>query len=399
MKTIKRLSIILVALLMPAAAFAQTPVEGGLNIASPLIEAAESTAANIQTQIEFIEEISGNVKLQYPKLKGLENTDVEQKINDAIKQAANVDNFIAIGKHEHGSGTKISSEACILTSEGVPYIFSALISVEGRLISGMRGHEYIPLMFFLETGEPVETNDIFNSCAQEKIDEWLDDELDNMSFYDISEAFPVPINRSVLTKTGITISYPQNSFKFLSDRSAAFSFYYYELEDMLNLSDGSLLSKLDVFNLDNSELDKENLSKGELPNVPNILGKPVQEVLENYKELTDPERFVSAERYVLEAPEFRSIYPIVNDGDTAVSGILAKRIAIAGCVIDISKKQDIIKSFGEPIAVLPLEGVAAEQYFVPEGEGLMYNFNGFSVMITIDKQDVFTALLIQKEGA
>ena len=51
MKTIKRLSIILVALLMPAAAFAQTPVEGGLNIASPLIEAAESTAANIQTQI------------------------------------------------------------------------------------------------------------------------------------------------------------------------------------------------------------------------------------------------------------------------------------------------------------------------------------------------------------
>ena len=310
-----------------------------------------------------------------------------------------MDNFIAIGKHEHGSGTKISSEACILTSEGVPYIFSALISVEGRLISGMRGHEYIPLMFFLETGEPVETNDIFNSCAQEKIDEWLDDELDNMSFYDISEAFPVPINRSVLTKTGITISYPQNSFKFLSDRSAAFSFYYYELEDMLNLSDGSLLSKLDVFNLDNSELDKENLSKGELPNVPNILGKPIQEVLENYKELTDPERFVSAERYVLEAPEFRSIYPIVNDGDTAVSGILAKRMAIAGCVIDISKKQDIIKSFGEPIAVLPLEGVAAEQYFVPEGEGLMYNFNGFSVMITIDKQDVFTALLIQKEGA
>ncbi|MDO5021828.1 MAG: hypothetical protein Q4E07_00635 [Eubacteriales bacterium] len=392
MKTLKRLNIILLALLMPLSAFAQ-------NVQSVL---PDSTALPVLHEdkpafIEYIEEESGNVKLSYVQIKGLKDPTAEQKINLAIQQSINIESYLAMGKLEQGSGTIIKSRAYILNSDGTPAVISVLVSIEGRLMSGRIGHEYIPLMFSAFTGEIVNAANLFNSSAQEKIDTWLEEELINMSYYDISQALPVPLNRALLSETGLIISYPQDSFKFLSDRSAAFSFYYYELKDVLNLNGESLIAKLDVITHDNAEKDLKQLHLGLLPNVPDILGKPIQEVLDNYKELTDSERYIAADRYVLEAPEFRSIYPIVNDGQENVSGILAKRMAIAGCKTGVSSKEDIIKIFGEPLAILPLDGFVSEQYFVPEGEGLMYAFDGFSLMITMDKQNTFTALLLQKE--
>ncbi len=400
MKTIKRLCIIFTAILVPLTALAQASIKEEQNTDTPYISPAPLIASNVKSKarIEFIKETSGNVKIDYPQIRDIQNKAAEEKINYAIKQAANVDSFIALGESGYGSETSILSEACILSAKAEPYIISVLISVEGRLLSGLRGHEYIPLMFLCDTGEPFEAKNIFNASAQGKIEAWIEDKLVNMSFYDVSDALPVPLDRAILTQTGVFISYSQPGFKFLSDRSAAFSFYYYELKDMLNLSENSPLLKLDALNADNADLDKENISKGRLPNVPDIIGKPIQEVLEKYKELTDPERYISSERYVLEAPEFRNIYPIVNDGKTTVNGMLAKRMSVANCKTGVTKKQDIIKSFGEPLAVLPLEGSVAEQYFVEEGEGLMYSFGEFSVMISIDKQDIFSAMLIQKEG-
>ena len=122
--------------------------------------------------------------------------------------------------------------------------------------------------------------------------------------------------------------------------------------------------------------------------MPNIIGSSINEVTKKYYELTDSERFLSGERYVLEAPEFRDIYPIVSSDSDTISGILAKRMSIGGLNIGISTKEDCVSTLGEAIAVLPLEGASASQYYMPEGELSIYFFGEYKLMLSTDKQDI-----------
>ena len=71
----------------------------------------------------------------------------------------------------YDSGTNVSCSAYLLGDEDSPKILSTLMSVSGRLSSGRNGHEYIPLMFSLESGDIIPSSELFLENAQEELDD------------------------------------------------------------------------------------------------------------------------------------------------------------------------------------------------------------------------------------
>jgi hypothetical protein len=360
---------------------------------------AESEPATLQkVEIAYVYENLGETKLHFLQISGLENSFVEQKINDTIVEKANIENLRAMASSGYDSGTNVSCSAYLLGDEDSPKILSTLMSVSGRLSSGRNGHEYFPLMFNLESGDIIPSDELFSENAQEKLDDWLyKNILEQSTYYNIEHALPVPLDNAILTDTGVLIAYPVDTFKFLYNTSAAFHFYYYEIIELLN-KDNVLISGIDILKLSDKKEEIDNISKGLLPGVPNIIGSSINEVTKKYYELTDSERFLSGERYVLEAPEFRDIYPIVSSDSDTISGILAKRMSIGGLNIGISTKEDCVSTLGEAIAVLPLEGASASQYYMPEGELSIYFFGEYKLMLSTDKQDILRTIYIEYEG-
>jgi hypothetical protein len=360
---------------------------------------AESEPATLQkVEIAYVYENLGETKLHFLQISGLENSFVEQKINDTIVEKANIENLRAMASSGYDSGTNVSCSAYLLGDEDSPKILSTLMSVSGRLSSGRNGHEYFPLMFNLESGDIIPSDELFSENAQEKLDDWLyKNILEQSTYYNIEHALPVPLDNAILTDTGVLIAYPVDTFKFLYNTSAAFHFYYYEIIELLN-KDNKIISGIDILKLSDKKEEIDNISKGLLPGVPNIIGSSINEVTKKYYELTDSERFLSGERYVLEAPEFRDIYPIVSSDSDTISGILAKRMSIGGLNIGISTKEDCVSTLGEAIAVLPLEGASASQYYMPEGELSIYFFGEYKLMLSTDKQDILRTIYIEYEG-
>ncbi len=359
---------------------------------------AESEPVTLQKiDIAYIHEDLDETELHFPQISGLENSFVEQKINDTIVEKANIENLRAMASSGYDSGTNVSCSAYLL-GDDKSQILSTLMSITGRLASGKNGHEYIPLMFSLESGDIIPSSELFLESAGEKLDDWLyENILEQSTYLDIDKALPVPLDNAILTDTGVLIAYPVDTFKFLSNTSAAFHFYYYEIIELLN-KDNTIISGIDILKLSDKKEEIDNISKGLLPGVPNIIGSSINKVTKKYYELTDSESFLSGERYVLEAPEFRDIYPIVSSDSDTISGILAKRMSIGGLNIGISTKEDCVSTLGEAIAVLPLEGASASQYYMPEGELSIYFFGEYKLMLSTDKQDILRAIYIEYEG-
>ena len=73
-------------------------------------------------------------------------------------------------------------------------------------------------------------------------------------------------------------------------------------------------------------------------------------------------------------------------------------MSIGGLNIGISTKEDCISLLGEAIAVLPLEGASASQYYMPEGELSIYFFGEYKLMLSTDKLDILRTVYIEYEG-
>ena len=246
------------------------------------IFAESEPVINQKVEIAYVHESLGETELHFPQISGLENSFVEQKINDTIVEKANIENLRAMASSGYDSGTNVSCSAYLLGDEDSPKKLSTLMSVSGRLSSGRNGHEYFPLMFNLESGDIIASGDLFSENAQEELDDWLyENILEQSTYLDIDKALPAPLDNAILTDTGVFIAYPVDTFKFLSNTSAAFHFYYYEIIELLN-KDNTIISGIDILKLSDKKEEIENLSKGLLPGVPNIIGSSINEVTKKY---------------------------------------------------------------------------------------------------------------------
>ena len=356
-------------------------------------------------KIEMVTGQAGSSALSYPRLTGMPNLFVQDKINSKIAEKGN------IAQHEvtmnspapqGARGVNVWCEAYILSGSGEPAVFSVVVFAEGKMPGGRLGYEATPMMFDLKTGDEISADALWTDSFQAQVffDSWVENEpsLALNTYVDPYSALPVPIDRAMLTPYGINIYYPPGTYVLLSDRAGVFSFYFHEVKTILNTGESSLLFPLDAWadvmvNAETAGRVFEAAASGQLPGIENVIGRGIAEVVAQFKELTDSEAFLSGERYVLEDARFRDVYVTVLDGVT-VEGILARRMNLFGLIIGEATKAACIKTLGEPLLQLVMDEPLAQQYAMQIGTAAIYQAGDYRIMLAFNADDVLSTIYL-----
>ncbi len=359
--------------------------------------------------VEYISKQTETSSLTYPSLQGLANTFVQDTINSKIVEKGNIalhEITMTSPAQQGATGINVTSEAYLLTAEGAPAVLSLAIRAEGKMPNGRLGYTVTPMMFSLLDGSELSSESLWvnKEDAQQYLDNWVEEQSqkDIFTYSDILDAVPVPTDQVMLTETGIVLFYPPDTFTFLSGRSGAFSFYFYELKDILQSEEGTLLSTLDTFQQakaqeNSGEIIREECTRGNLPGIPDVMGKSIKELITQYKELTDSEAFVTGDRYILEDAAFRDVSLVVPFESEQVAGILTHRINLYGLTTGTSDSAACVAVLGQPDTSLSLDEDTAARYAMPTGTASFYTMGEYRLMLGFDQRDILQSVYLSTE--
>lgn len=356
-------------------------------------------------QISYLKEEQFDSFVSMPVLIGMENTFAQDSINKAIEEEGNFPFFLATLRAltEAGqTGIRADSEARILGGEGG--ILSARVDASGRVGSGRPGHSLTPMMFHLTTGERVELGEIFADpdAAQMALEAFLEEELlpDMSSYLDAEALLPLPMERLMLDEAGINFLYDADQLTLLSGWPASLHLTFGEVEELLDLSEGSLLSVCGVpgvLALSEHSRDRiaASVAEGTLPGLPIVIGQSMDEIKGRYPLLTDPDAFPGGIKVHLEDGRFRGVTLTAMDGEDPLSGIISTRAAFAGLVTGKTLRDEALRALGDPMSSLTLDGAAAEQYGLTAGPLDSYVFGDKELALSWDEEGRLYALWIK----
>lgn len=334
------------------------------------------------------------------QLTDLQNSFAQDRINSQIAEATAPEAIFACYRLMPGTQHELIFSDHRLHQAGEPRVLSLVVQVKTNLKI-----ERFTLMFDLLTGEKILPDALFldKITAQDFMDEWVQTHLerDEYTYLHVDGLLPVPLENFYLTEYSIAVDYPFDSYHLFTQEAGGYRYYFPELKDILNLTENSLLSSLDEVQaglglLDNADRLAALLSEGRLPGVPEVMGMKVDDLIEQYGELTDSELFLYRERYVLAKPQFRDIHVVVGQEDDLIQGIYARRMNLNGIMVGESGEEEIVKVFGEHSGKLPLDEQMAQLYAMQPGSILSYSFGDCQLMLNLDVEGILRTVYLSK---
>lgn len=365
---------------------------------SGLAEEAQTVLPGVES---VIMEQNGN-RLAYPKLSGMSDSRVQQRINDDIIVSAGLtSHMITFASLTPDSlwGLQVSYD-----SYCTEQLISFVITAKGKMPNNRQGHTHTPLTYDLSTGKRLKPDAVFIDPAAAQ--EWLEQEmLDTLGmeisdYEDSSALLPIPMERFSLDEYGITFWYEPEQFTKISGEAGACRFEYAEIQHLL-LKDGlpaaaGMLS--DPLTEDEQrEAVWETLAKGVLEQLPVALGDPMQQLINTYGLSRTPDEFPGGRYFVMDHPLFRSVLLISdamqsNYESSILQGIQLRRGAFCGFLIGDTTRHHWQKVLGEPAQVIQLTEDMAYEYDLPVGFCDIYTHCGNTVRLYADDNGVLAAV-------
>lgn len=338
---------------------------------------------------------AGSSYIQIPMILGLEDSEVQKHINNAIIVDGGFSAYEAIFHSltdPNETGIQLMTEAKVLGEFSDRGLLTVKIEAFGRIGPGRPGHRVTALMYDVESGKRVSAGDLFKDIQQTQtaLDELVEEDIEPwMSDYlTPDELYPIPLDNLLLDEAGITFYYDQSKFNTLSERSGAINFHYDVLIDLLRLEQGSVLDKLDeIKNAQNTVTSIERaVSRGYLPGLPVFVGDMTEEVLISFPSLFDSEAFPTGERFQLEDARFRDSW-VISNGEQII-GVMSYRINFYGLKTGMTHMEQVIQTLGEPLSKTDLDDDAALSYALVSGELFSYAFGENTLYLNFDEQSV-----------
>lgn len=191
-----------------------------------------------------------------------------------------------------GVEAQVDRQASALTLPEGRQVLSLRLTAEGNLRFGRYDQIVRTALLDAETGEEIGLEAIFPDpdALQEFLDAYVEENvLEGLNTYlDASDLLPVPLDAVSFDDQGVTFHYPTNRFRFFSGHAGAVQLQWYELRDYMALSEMG----------------------APLPLEP---GGSINELLETYGSLTEPDLVTGGELYEFEAPALRGVQAIADD--------------------------------------------------------------------------------------
>ena len=314
---------------------------------------AEEAVTVTEEGLAFSEELS----VFYPRLDGLGDADLQERVNALIREKCGIDAYLTrLPGLLAGGSLKAEWKGGVLGD-----VFSCAVSASGAVETPRNTHVWTAVTADLRDGQEIPFEQLFTDAeaAKNLIAEYLEDEVaPELSAHLLnSELTPVP-ELFFLEKSGLTLLYPVDRLSTLSDRAGDIRIGWNSLRDVLDLSEDSVASRIGVQEMISlAEAGAEQLramaAEGSLTGIPVKLGDSMQELTDRYHMLTDPDGFEGGRLFSLEGGCFRDVFLMTDDltrgwENSAVEGIRMDQGCLWGLCVRETAREDWIAALGEP---------------------------------------------------
>lgn len=366
-----------------------------------------SPEPELALSIAEVATVIGDNFVRYPQLEGMQNTEIQQAVNDEIVTAANiVQRLVTLSTlQQGGTGLEVSYTTYLKGT-----LFSVVISAKGMMENFRSGHQYTALAYDLRSGNRLRLSDFFTD--PDAAIAWMEEQLlsgyaDELSLYlEHAEVAPLPADSFSFDGDGITFYYPYQQFAFLSEYSGSVQFQYGELQSFLIKDTGGVPALLGAVTPQYTDAQiKDNIeaivAQGMLPGVSVSLGDSLTDLIAQYRLVRTPDQYPGGRYYQLEAPQFRQVL-VMSDALTqgweasVAEGLLATRMNLYGLQTGVTARARYLEVLGEPSASVALDSSMASDYGLPAGTMDYYTVAGRQLMLYADVNDVLYAVRLAK---
>ena len=317
-------------------------------------------------------------------------------------------NGLIEAKFEQAKATQLTQRAgAEIMQSGELRTFGSVASLvlhwNGTQPDGTAGSAVRALVLDLTTGEEIRLEQLFDDAdaaidAMERIIE--EDVLPELSDYmEYSELLPMPRDNYAIDEYGLTVFYPDDSYRYFDEQSGAVQFAWYELAEYIG-------EDSPVYALAHAQGDLNALTDaakdGRLPGPMEqaALGQKLGEVLSTYTLLTDPDYTKDSRVYLFEEASLRGWaveipkYAETDEDETPISAIRTTRADVCGLTIGKTTKDELTALLGEPKETRTYDADAADR-MLEAGESLFFELSGHILQAHVDENSVLSCLILR----
>ncbi len=289
------------------------------------------------------------------------------------------------------AGAELAQSGEVYTAGNV---VSLILRWNGTQTDGTAGSAVRALVLDRTTGEEIRLEQLFSDAdaafdAMETIIE--NDVLSQLSDYmEYSELLPMPRDNYAIDACGLTVFYPDDSYRYFDEQSGAVQFAWYELADYIG-------EDSPAYALAHGQGDMNALAdaaqNGRLPGPMEraAIGQKLGEVLSAYTLLTDPDYTKDSQVYLFEEAALRGWaveipkYAETDEADTPISAIRTTRADICG----------LIERLGEPKETRSYDADSAADRMLEAGESLFFELSGRILQAHVNENGVLSCLILR----
>ena len=343
--------------------------------------------------------------IHYPQLTGLDPA-IQTAVNAAIMEKGQINARLSRMAALGSAPVKLNvSYAYTLQGD----VFSCAILADGAVTNSRATQVWATVNYDLRTGEEITFTDLFTDAdaATAFIETYLDEQVAPELSAHLAAGSLTPIPETfTISPTGLTLHYDIDAFRTLSDKAGTVTILWTELREHLRLEMTDVLGDLYVplhleLEIFSSETLTHDLAGGAFDGVPAAIGQPMQELIDRYALLTDPDIYEGGRMIALEDGAFRQVWILTDvlteDFDQSiVQGIRADRLNFYGlCTGDttITWWREVL---GEPDATLTVDEARAESWRIVPGNSDYYTLGDYRLRLHADENGVLRSVFLTR---
>lgn len=337
--------------------------------------------------------------VHYPQLTGLADAEVQAAANAAIMEAGRINDRLNRMAALLNAPVKLTVSYSYTLTEDV---FSCAILADGAVETTRATQVWSAVNIDLHTGKSIALADLFADAEEAAafIEAYLNEQVAPELSAHLAAGSLTPIPETfTISPAGLTLYYDIDAFRTLSDRAGTVTILWSELPaELLSLPMSAVHT---VFPENAGAVIADALQSGSFEGVPAAIDQPMQELIDRYALLTDPDIYEGGRMIALEDGAFRETW-ILTDALTeefdhsVVQGIRADRLNFHGLCTGITTIEAWRDYLGQPNTTLTVDGERAESWRIVPGTSDYYIYGDYRLRLHADANGVLRSVFLTR---
>ncbi len=345
----------------------------------------------------------GESRVAYPLAVFSDGDGRAALINADLFASARIGEYLALLSTLPESGTGLKMDYTLFPETEGGYaadgVVSVVLSAQGRMLEGRPSQVWYPMVYDLAACSRVESRDLFTDpeAAEAAVEAYLASHAqDALSDYlENREMFPVPMDSFALCERGIIYYYSHDALCFLSGFSGEVLIPYGALEGVLDVSEGSVLSRfLALSGTGSAQALFDALEQGRMFGVPASVGEDTDGALSRLRTGFDSSWWPGGEMWETEDARMRGIWIVSLDESGTVDGIFAEDADLGLLATGKTSRSAWRESLGAPDGTGEVTDASPLKSIMGPGTGDIYIRGDHMLVLHAGEDGVLSGILV-----